>query len=350
MRFPLAIALLLFVLLACGDGGGGRERALPPSGGGNTPSGGPTNGGPTDSPTPPEDNPPTTPPEPTRVLFVGNSLTSVHDVPGLFGKIAAQAGLSVIIEQVTPGGRDLQAHAGHPSGEYRGRTNEGRYCRINAGGATGAVAKIRSSRWNFVIIQGQSSEGKYDPSDVFYRRFLCGAHRLGEEARAVGALPVLYMTWSWPLNYSSGSAHFCVNHSCDTYFYVLGYKNATKVAEGKMAPVGMAFHRLLEGMGGGDIHQQFLWPCCVKIFGIDLISDYHQTREGAYVAALTIFATVFERSPVGAAWQGMVLSHRDANWAHEVQEGVAKAVADFKLGEDYRCTPSTNYTACPLPP
>src|ERR1700720_1965838 len=72
------------------------------------------------------------------VLFVGNSLTEVNDLPNVFKRFAADSSLHLQIETsaISPGGAFLSDHW------KRGQ----------------AVAFLHERRPNFLVLQGQSTE------------------------------------------------------------------------------------------------------------------------------------------------------------------------------------------------
>lgn len=70
----------------------------------------------------------------TRVLFIGNSYTGVNDLPSRFKAIAASGRHAVYTEMIAPGGLRLADHAA----------------------SLPVLEKIRSGRWNYVVLQEQS--------------------------------------------------------------------------------------------------------------------------------------------------------------------------------------------------
>jgi hypothetical protein len=80
----------------------------------------------------------------TKVLFIGNSYTGVNDLPNMFKNLALSMGDSVTIDSNTPGGFTFNQHS----------TN-----------AT-TLQKIQQGNWDFIIVQGQSQEPAFPPSQV----------------------------------------------------------------------------------------------------------------------------------------------------------------------------------------
>ena len=103
------------------------------------------------------------------MLFMGNSHTSVNDVPGLVMRMVRAAWPDRTVEAVTaPAWMSLEDRAHDPA----------------------SLALLRSRPWTFVVLQAQdySSSGLYSyPID--------GAVALVGESRKAGALPILFPEW-----------------------------------------------------------------------------------------------------------------------------------------------------------
>lgn len=108
--------------------------------------------------------------EKPSVLFIGNSYSFF--VPKAFRKFAASQGRKVHVEQVTNGGWTLAQHAKNPP----------------------TLEKIRSRRWDVVVIQEQSRIPSY-PASRRDPLMFPPLRLLVAEVRKQGALPVLYQTW-----------------------------------------------------------------------------------------------------------------------------------------------------------
>lgn len=108
--------------------------------------------------------------EKPSVLFIGNSYSFY--VPKGFEKLAAEKGRKVHVEQVTHGGWTLARHAKNPP----------------------TLEKIRSRRWDVVVIQEQSKIPSY-PASRRDPLMFPPLRELVAEVRKQGALPVLYQTW-----------------------------------------------------------------------------------------------------------------------------------------------------------
>lgn len=107
--------------------------------------------------------------EPRRVLFIGNSFTSHHDVPNVVRTLAAASGAPLEVEMIAVGGALLYQHA----------INEATLARARAGG------------FDFVVLQGQSAE-----PIIFPEAFEQGAELFGVALDEAGARSVWFATWA----------------------------------------------------------------------------------------------------------------------------------------------------------
>src|SRR5437868_13153706 len=114
----------------------------------------------------------------TRVLFIGNSYTTVNDLPGVFASLARSGGHRVETTSAAVDGWTLANHADSPAT------------------ATALVA----SPWDIVLLQEQSQI----PAIEEFRQthMYPAARRLIGSIRNRGARPLLYLTWGrrdgWP--------------------------------------------------------------------------------------------------------------------------------------------------------
>jgi hypothetical protein len=137
------LALLFTLLAACGGGGGGSSAA--------------------------SQDPPTPGPADLNLLFMGNSHTSYHDLPGMVAAMvrAARPGRTVRAE-TAPDWGFLEDHAANP------RTLE----------------LMDRRPWSFVVLQAQ----KYSTSGQFSYP-VEPAIELARRARRSGAVPVMFPEW-----------------------------------------------------------------------------------------------------------------------------------------------------------
>ena len=107
---------------------------------------------------------------PKKLLFIGNSMTYVGNLPKLIAGMAKGHQVdAVTYDSETPGGVTLKQH--FENGK--------------------AVKKIQSGHYDVVVIQGQSSEAIDD-----YENFKEYGIKLANEASKHGSKPVLFSAWS----------------------------------------------------------------------------------------------------------------------------------------------------------
>ena len=110
----------------------------------------------------------------TSVLFIGNSYTYVNDLPTTFKDLSLSLGDTVSTDQSTPGGARFLDHA------------------VN----TTTLTKIAAEDWDFVVLQAQSQEPSWSPSqmetEVFpYAEVLVDSIK----SNNICTEPVFFMTW-----------------------------------------------------------------------------------------------------------------------------------------------------------
>lgn len=207
---------------------------------------------------------PLVPQSPPRlsVLFVGNSLTFVNDVPDLVQKLAASTAMQarLTVHSVTGGGARLEDH-----------------WRIGE-----AARALRKRRPGVLVIQGQSTEPLNAAAD--FARY---ATLLKAEADAVGARTILFQTWARPPGdpfYSrpaSGGSPAAMQARLNQAYDSLALELNVDVAR-----VGEAFSLV-----------QRQSPEIPLLDG-----SQHATRAGSYLAAAVIFRALHRSSPVGASF------------------------------------------------
>ena len=217
-----------------------------------------------------------------RVLFVGNSFTFRNDLPGLVHELSADSD-PVFAGSYTAGGWQLSWFA---------KDN-------------GLDRLLHQVHWDVVVLQEQSQIPSF-PADDRAREFDPSVLALTQKIDAVGARPLLFLTWG----YRTGDRR---NVPHDTYDamqqrLVDGYSNAAREARAQIAPVGLAWREALRRRPALD-----LWDD----------DDRHPSRAGTYLAACVFYATLTSKSPVGNRFSDGL---REARFL----QGVAWDVARFR--------------------
>jgi hypothetical protein len=192
-----------------------------------------------------------------RVLFVGNSYTYFNNLPEMVRLLSSAAGAGEVeVRMIAPGGWTLADH-------------------WEKGDARGTVAR---EKWDFVVLQEQSQLGDPQTVDGLPRVgspgkvFLPAATRWAAEATSRGAKPVFYMTWARKASPQ------------DQAVLTNGYTTAATRGGGLLAPVGLAWKQVREEAPA------------IELFQAD---GSHPSASGTYLAACTLIALLFDRSPVG---------------------------------------------------
>ena len=181
-----------------------------------------------------------------RVLFVGNSLTYVNDLPAVVAGLGAASKLpDVEYRLLAPGGWSIEDH-------------------WTIGDAPQVLA---SGRWDAVVLQQGPSA--LPESQVNLRT---SAMRAADDARKHGARPALYQVW--PERY-----RFAVFPDV-----LASYRNAARASRSELFPAGDAWRAA--------------WRRDPKLqlYGSD---GFHPSRLGTYLAALVIYAGLVKASPIG---------------------------------------------------
>jgi hypothetical protein len=196
-----------------------------------------------------------------RVLFIGNSYTSVNDLPGTFARLARSGGLHVETSMIAPGGAFLADHAANPD----------------------VAAAASDHRLTAVVLQEQS-ELPAAPG-ALETRILPAAEALVQDATIAGARPFLLETWAhrdgWPDGHLDRAA---MQVAINSTYRDLGARLGAMVV-----PAGEAWARLLRQAPAIDPWQA---------------DGSHPSSAGTYLAACVLYATLTGRSPVGLSETG----------------------------------------------
>lgn len=182
-----------------------------------------------------------------HVLFIGNSYTSSHDLPGMVAGLAKAADLpsQLRVESEVASAATLEDHWGAPSARDR----------------------LRERRWDFVVLQEQSLRPLRKPD-----RMEKYARLLDAEIRRRGGRTVLYLPWA---REETPQAQKELNR--------VHYRIADRL-KAAIAPVGPAWARVRRERPK------------LKLFEHD---GSHPTRTGTYLTACVFFAILTGKSPVG---------------------------------------------------
>jgi hypothetical protein len=205
------------------------------------------------------------------VLFIGNSLTEGNDVPGMVRTLASAAGLDWDVQAQLLSGASLEDHWDRGLAQQR----------------------IRSDRWDAVVLQqGPSSLSE---SRASLRQW---AGEFDALVKAAGGRSALYMVWPMLNRF--------------TWFDRVrdSYALAARDLSGWFLPAGEAWRAAWRETPS------------LALYGGD---GFHPTVAGSYAAALTIFAGLSGRSPVGLPAPASV----DAITAERLQQAALEALDEY---------------------
>jgi len=206
-----------------------------------------------------------------KVLFVGNSYT--FGLPAWVAKVAAATKPPPLIDAVehTQGGATMKMHFD----------------------SAATLAKIASGGWDYVVLQGQSVEPVYNPTE-----FAKYSGYLAAKVKQAGAKVVFFETWArakghavYKESWSGG------NPTAMQAGLRNAYQAVAKSAGGVMARVGDAWQYTLQA------HPS------ITLFAPD---GSHPTENGTYLAACVFYTTLTGLSPIGIADKPAGLSAADA--------------------------------------
>lgn len=196
--------------------------------------------------TDPNENPTPDPSATRRILFVGNSLTYVNDIPGMVKALADSAGIAGV----------QTAAVAKPDYSLEDHWNDGQARQV-----------VEAGGWTDVVLQ-------QGPSAVLANRanLRQWAATFAAPVRARGGVPAMYSVWPQRINFSDFEAS------------IESYRLAAQDIDGPLLPAGRGWLNALA------------LDANVPLYGPD---GLHATVQGSYLAALTIFGALFQRPVTG---------------------------------------------------
>ncbi len=187
--------------------------------------------------------------EPLRVLFIGNSYTSVNNLPGMIEALATAAKEKRPLQStaITPGGWSFHQHLLAPD--------------------TQTPTAIAQREWDFVVLQEQSQMPFLYPKVTIEH-----GTKLGQLIKEQKATPLLYMTWARE------------NQPENQEAITKTYTELAKALEAPLAPVGPAWEAARKKRATLKLYTQ---------------DKSHPAPAGSYLAACVFYAKFYDRSPVG---------------------------------------------------
>ncbi|MCX5792943.1 MAG: SGNH/GDSL hydrolase family protein [Elusimicrobia bacterium] len=200
--------------------------------------------------------------KPLRVLFIGNSLTYMNDLPGVTARLAKSRNFTMEYATYTPNGYSLAKHAASPK----------------------AQRKIAEGGWDLVVLQAQSQVPEAPPAAA---QFYQDAQKLSQAARK--ANPGVKVAFYETMARKNGAAQ--KGRSAPAADSYEGMQKKVNEAYSKMAlenqglliPVGEVWQKLRAQRPALNLY----------------LDEVHPSLTGTYLAACVFYAVIFEDSPVG---------------------------------------------------
>ncbi len=204
-----------------------------------------------------------------RVFFIGNSYTSVNDLPTMFADLAWSGGHRVETGVQAPGGWTLADHDGSPDTD----------------------SALTASKWDLVVLQEQSEIPSVQRLRESY--MYPAAQDLVARIRSAGARPMFFMTWGHQFGWPAWSLpdYASMQSAIDSGYLFIADQQHTPVA-----PVGDAWKSLVDMESDPGLWQD---------------DGSHPTVKGTYLAACVFYATIFLESPASLKFRAG-LSDADA--------------------------------------
>ena len=237
-----------------------------------------------------------------RVLFLGNSLTYVNNVPDLLAQIALSHGDTIIWDSNTPGGHKILQHSTNPV----------------------SLTKISDRKWDIVIIQAQSQEtafpdGQLDVEIYPPAKFLTDSiHRNNICTRVL-----FYMPAGWK---------YGDNLNCAALPEICTY-------DGQFARIRQTHLNIADSIDAGIIPSGISYRRSRAIDStIDLwSSDYvHPSIFGSYLTALNMYAAITKQSTLGTSYAPSGIGSTAATYLQGIADTVVLDSLDtWKLNRGF---------------
>jgi PKD repeat protein len=243
------------------------------------------------------------------VLFLGNSYTSVNNLPQLVKNLTNSAGKTLNIDSNMPGGFLMSGHA-----------NDGT-----------TFSKISQGNWDYVILQEQSQI----PTIDFYRYndmypAITDLKALIEQYNPCAKI-ITYMTWGRrfggmqcdPGNTYCSPNFVNFNHMQDSL--TSAYLEISEQLNVQCAPVGVVWQNILNDtnlvLHSGD--------------------NSHPNIDGSYVAACAIFSSIWKQGVSGLSYTAGISSQRAQYYQLMSDNTIFSSTNDWNL---FINNPSANFS------
>jgi PKD repeat protein len=236
-----------------------------------------------------------------NVLFLGDSYTSVNNLPQLTALVASSAGDNLVYDSNTPGGYKLIQHAADANSR----------------------AKVMAGGWHYVVLQDQSQTPALENSN-----FPTGSTQLCYLIKQYNpcAQPLYYMTWGRENGDALNCPDFplmCTYNGMDSLLS-LKYQWQASATNAEISPVGAVWKYLRQNYPAIDLYQP---------------DESHPTVEGSYVAACCFYTAIFKKSPLLITYNGGL----SASEAAIIRNAVKTVHFDQLQNWDFKVSPTSDF-------
>ena len=250
-----------------------------------------------------------------RVLFLGNSYTSVNGLPQLTADVAASVGDSLEFESNTPGSYTLEAHASNST----------------------SLGLIMQGNWDFVILQEQSQRPSLPISqvevEVFpYARFLDSLNNVYSPCGET----MFYMTWGRKNGDASNCGWWppvCTYIGMDSLLH-LRYMMMADSNHAVVSPVGAVWRYIRQTYPNIELYQ---------------LDESHPSAAGTYAAACCFYTAIYQKDPSLITYNSTLdpieaLKIRTATKLIVYDSLLRWHLGEYDLTADFNYTPMGGYT------
>lgn len=237
-----------------------------------------------------------------KVLFLGNSYTSVNNLPSMVKEMAVSTGDELVFDSNTPGGARLMDHASN----------------------TTSLNKIKAENWDYVVLQGQSQETAF-PEGQLQNEVYPFAETLVDSIRSNNSCsqPLFYMTWgreNGDANNCPNAPWFCEYETMDsvirkTYIFM------AQENEALLAPAGAVWRNLRTNHPNIDLYSS---------------DGSHPSAAGSYAAACAFYTMIYKKNPTLITWESTL----SASDAETIRTAAKTVVFDSIENWDYTINPT----------
>jgi hypothetical protein len=199
--------------------------------------------------------------QPMRVLFVGNSYTHYNNMPKLFEQMAESKGVKLEVLMDAKSSHTFQMHSKR-SELYK---------------------NIRSTKWDYVVLQGFSRELAQDRSVIdtmsipFIKQLLDSIYANNSCTNVL-----LYQTWGYDTGYKDDSLGIDWSYQTMSDRIHQGYLYVSEQLNLSIVPVGKVWETVKENHPQIQLYQE---------------DKQHPSLAGSYLAASCFYAALFKTEP-----------------------------------------------------